>query len=222
MRAAICLLLLTAPVALAQLDDDTITVFAIRPLNLQPDQVVISVSVQSPSTASLADVLDAIAASGISAADVTSAYTAPAYDPLTGERVQSTQWAFSPAVSFAQLKKVVASLESLQKNLQPGTGMSLNYVLVGTQVSLELQAANQCAYPTLVSDAQAQGQKLAAEAGGRLGPILALSDPGASSTGTPSRAGDFASSASAVSDPLLMSAPLATTCGMVVQFKLLR
>ncbi|HLG95546.1 MAG TPA: hypothetical protein VKX49_04460 [Bryobacteraceae bacterium] len=66
---------MAAAPALAQLETDTITVAANRQVSLQPDQIVFSVQVSAPQTASIDDVLAKIAGTGLSAADLSSVYS---------------------------------------------------------------------------------------------------------------------------------------------------
>jgi len=153
--------------AFAQLDDNTVTVTASRQLpNLQPDQAVIGVDVAADPGAVLDDVLAALNGSGITAANLSSV------EPYPGG--PSTVWSFTLTVSLAKMSATLATLQRVI-NASP---LPAAYSVLFTEVSPELQATQQCPYPALVSDAQAQAQKLASAVGLSVGPILTLSDSG--------------------------------------------
>jgi DNA-binding MurR/RpiR family transcriptional regulator len=56
---------MSAALAVGQVESDTVTVTASQTVNLQPDQVLFAVSVTTPINASLDDVLAALKGSGI-------------------------------------------------------------------------------------------------------------------------------------------------------------
>jgi uncharacterized protein YggE len=203
--------------AFAQLDDNTLTVTASRQLPaLQPDQAVIAVAVESAPTATLDDVLAALNGSGITAANLVTATS------LGGA---TSDWIFRLSVPLANLS---ASLAALQKVVD-SSSLAADYAVESLQVSSALQASQQCPYPALVSDAQTQAQQLATAVGAKVGPIVALSNGGSSSSNS---SGTFAAtltqvgSGVPVSDVLGLAGLLApqpstaTTCTMVVQFGL--
>jgi len=223
----LALLMLAAPIAaFAQLDDNTITVTASRTSNLQPDQAQMGVTVASAATATLDDVVAALNGSGITAANLTST----SYVQVVGTPPLTSQWYFTIAVPIAQVNALIATLGKIQQRLAvPGTAMAVSYYLQGLQVSAQLQAANPCAFTSLVSDAQRQAQTLAAAAGVSVGPIVAISD--GSGTGSAVavlavRQGDFSSllGGAIVTAGLAYQwyAPAtAPACTMTVQFQLL-
>ncbi|HYW46374.1 MAG TPA: SIMPL domain-containing protein [Bryobacteraceae bacterium] len=206
--------------AFAQLDDNTVTVTATRQLNVQADQVLIGATVSAASTATLDDVVAALAGTGITAANLSSVYTYSSQTP-------PSQWYFSLPVSFAQLKDTLASLAGAQQNAaKNSTAMQIYYYVQGTQVSAQLLAANPCVFTALVGDAQAQTQKVAGAVGLKVGSILAIWD---SSSGGSAiiKAGDFSQSI-AVFEPSTVTAFISPnlytpppTCTMTVQFQLL-
>lgn len=217
--------------AFAQLDDDTLTVTASRTVKLQPDQIVVGVTVSAPSDAALDDVVSALSGTGIAAANLSSAYTSL----LQVLPQPATQWTFTLPVSFARFNGVLSALAKIQQTLRPNSsGMNLTYFVQSTQVSPELQAANPCAYTSLMGDAQRQAQNLAAAAGVKVGAVVALSDgfSGAPYPGAivpANRNGDFSAilgGAIAIYDPLIGNPFFVNTaapaCSMTVQFKLLR
>ena len=172
-----------------QLDDNTFTVTASRAIDLQPDQVIIGVYVDSPFGTGLDDVLGALQSSGVTAANLSGIYSL-----LNGVYIspylsssQRTQWTFALPVAFSKLKDTLAALKELQQTVSgPGNtgsgkaGLDLSFGIQGTQVSPELQASRPCPWPSLAGDARAHVQKLAAAAGLSVGPIVAISDGNAS------------------------------------------
>ncbi len=228
-----CLLLVAASLAVAQLDDNTITVTASRSVNVQPDQVLILVSVQAAPTATLDDVLALLPGTGVSVANLNSV-SSPTLQVPSGPLApggQLTNWSFTLAVPFEKLKDTLAALSRAQQALAgnsagPPAASNLTYYLETLQVSQELQNSQQCAYPALVSDARRQAQTLAGLAGGTLGPILALSQ-GAGAVPAYvydplTRQGDFSQILGIISySGFLLGTPVpAATCSLTVQFKL--
>ena len=63
--------------------EPVITITASRTNNIQPDQVLIGLDVQSPTTAGLDDVTGALTGAGVSGANLTGVYTTTIY-PTSG------------------------------------------------------------------------------------------------------------------------------------------
>ena len=166
-RIFFTLLALALPVAaFAQLDDDTITVTASRTSNLQPDELSVGVSVNAPATSTLDDVVAVLSGTGITARNLASTSNVQTFYP---QPQLSAQWNFTTTVPIAKASGLLATLAKLvQAPAMPGT-TGVSFYVQGTQVSAALQAANPCAYTTLVSDAQRQAQALAAAAGVAIG-----------------------------------------------------
>jgi hypothetical protein len=151
------------------LDSDTLSIAASRILSVQPDQVLVAVSVNAPATASLQDVIDEVPGFGITSADLSAAHGA-----FDGDR---SQWVFTLAIPFAKLGDTLTRLASLQQKIGGPVGQpDLNFNVQGARVSDEVQAAQSCSFQALVTDAQAQAQKLASAAGLTLGPVVSVSD----------------------------------------------
>jgi uncharacterized protein YggE len=175
MRTLLCLVVLPLA-AWSQLDDQTVTVTASRQLpSPQPDQAVLSLSVSSPITASLNDVLAALAGSGFSAANLagveygsTSPTSITVGLPATNP---SIYWIFMMTVPLSDLGPALAAIGASAA----ASPMPVTYS-VYSQVSPQLQASQQCPYALLVADAQSQAQGLASAAGATVGAILAVSD----------------------------------------------
>ena len=160
----------------------------------------------------LADIVSELQLTGITAANLVSANG-------FGDGT-TTIWSFSLPVPFARLGDTLASLAKAQQSIGGSRGQpDLDYSVQGVQISPELRAQQSCSFPALVTDAQAQAQKLASAAGTTLGPVVSVSE-GAASVAEGSiyavislnpffRGGDFS------------SLPAPQPCALTVQFKLL-
>ncbi len=203
------LILFLIPVlAFAQLDDNTITVTASRPVSVQPDQAVIGITVGTGTNATLDDVLATLKNVGITAANLTSVDTSEL------SPTNPVEWQFTIFVPLPSLNSTLATLASIHQNV--------GYYIQSTQVSPSLQAANPCTYPALLSDAQKQAQAFAQAAGATIGPIVAISDqpPGgalAANIFNPFTGAHWFNT-SAFFAPVAPS----STCSLTVQFKLRR
>lgn len=168
---------ISASLAFAQLDSNSITVTASKTVSPQPDQVRLSVNVTSGFDTSLDEVLAAIAGSGITLANFNNVYSQPSIILFpSGTPAPAVDWSFSLAVPISQLKSTLAALTALKQTItQKNSGMSLSFTVIGTQVSTELEQSQTCSVPDLVAEARAQAQKLANAAGVTMGGILAMS-----------------------------------------------
>jgi uncharacterized protein YggE len=175
--------LISAALACAQTNANSITVTASRANNVQPDQVVFQVTVNTPLTSSLDDVVSALQGSGIVASNFSSVYTTQTYD---GKQYQTVlQWTFSLTAPLANMKATVDLFTGLQMTLsRAGKGMSLSFLVQGMQASPRAQQAQPCSLPDLISDARAQALKIANAAGATVGSILALTNSVSDSTAT--------------------------------------
>ena len=208
--------LLSAPVAFAQLDNDTITVTASRQASLPADQALVGVTVSAPPEVPLEDVLALIGPAGFNMANLTGTYS-----------LVATQWSFSRAVSFDRVSSTLAALAAARDaGAQKDPRIDIAYYLQGAQVSDQVRAAHPCVFPSLLSDAQRQAQNIAAAAGVRVGSIVAMSDSGGVQgvigyVLPAVRLGDFSQWFSpSLGSFLLGSAP--PTCVITVQFRLVR
>jgi uncharacterized protein YggE len=210
MRKAWFISLLAIAPAFGQLESNTVTVSAARSTYLQPDQVVFGLSVTSPVSTNLDQVIAALSGLGITSAN------------LTGVGSNATpptlQWNFTLAVPIPSLTATIGAISKLEQNFaQNNNGLTLTFSVNGTQVSQQLQESQSCSNTDLIADATAQAQKLAAAAGMTLGPILYLSNaPSAPTFGVPTivaRLGTFA-------EFLQGSVSSPATCSLVVTFRL--
>jgi uncharacterized protein YggE len=217
MRLAI-LLLAAAATAFGQLEDDSLTVTATRTTSLQPDQATVSIYLSAPAGGSLDDAVVALQGSGVAASDLASV------NSYTGDN--SLEWVFNRTVSFFQLKTTLAALDSIQSAL----AQKVSYFVQGSVSPEAQQAPALCPLPAMVADARAQAQRVADAAGVRVGPVVSLSQ--AQPTGLVAapvfRSGNFVSAAGVSPVSFLVGVisqsppPTGSSCGITVQFKLLR
>ena len=204
-KATLSILLFAVVPVFGQLPSQTVTVQATRSFSLQPDQVVIGVSVSSSTGTNLNQVVAALPGVGITAANLTGVENS---DPST------LQWGFTLAVPIAGLTATIGSLAKLAQTIgQNNSGLALTFSVNGTQVSQQLQASQTCSNADLIADATAQGQKLAIAAGMTLGPILKLSNVLSAPSAVGGRLGFFTG--------FVQYAPSPVTCSLAVQFQLL-
>jgi hypothetical protein len=104
-------LLVFCSLAFGQLESNSITVTASNNTSLQPDQAVFTVIVQSGLTTGLDDVVNALAGSGITAANFTSVGTQINYNGAASSI--SLQWSFSLTAPLGNTKGTVARLGPL-------------------------------------------------------------------------------------------------------------
>lgn len=175
-KIAPLLLFVYCSLAFAQLDSNSITVSASNTANLQPDQAVFSISVTTPLTTGLDDVLTALAGSGITAANFSGVSTQTLYLSSSQAPTPALVWLFSLTSALTNTKATVASLTTLQQNIvKAKNGLTLSFSIVGTQVSQQLAQSQTCSLSSLITSATTQAQALAAAASLQLGAILALS-----------------------------------------------
>jgi uncharacterized protein YggE len=216
-KLSLPLLLLAAPPVFAQLENHTLTMTATRSTNLQPDQVVFGLSVASGAAATLDQIVAALGL-GVTSANLTGVSTYSAI-PL--------QWNFTLAVPLANLAATIGSLTKLQQTIvQNNSGLTLTFIVNGTQVSQQLQSQS-CSNSDLIADATAQAQKLVAAAGLTLGPIARLSNVPLPESSIPqltaavARVGGIIQTGAAFAELSLAPAPSPVTCTLVVKFQLL-
>jgi uncharacterized protein YggE len=162
MRTLILLCLLPAA-ALAQFDNNVITVTASRQVNAPPDQVNVMLTVTTDENQTLDSVVAALAGS-VAVTDLAS---------VSSYGSGRVDWRFNVTVPIANLAKSIAAW-------QVGASKAIYAVDYYVQNSSS-SAQAQCPYPALISDARAQAAKLASAAGVTLGPIVTLStNPAAS------------------------------------------
>jgi hypothetical protein len=208
------LLLLAAP-AFGQIESHTVTISATRSMVLQPDQILLVLSVSSNPSATLDQIVGALSGLGITDANLTGTYNS---NPPT------LSWNFSFTAPLANLTATIGSITKLEQSIaQNNSGLTLTFYIGGTQVSQQLQQTQTCPNSDLISDASAQAQRLANAAGMTLGPILRLSNaPSPQSILVPANVelSGIIGAYSFLESPLTpLPSPL--TCSLSVQFQLL-
>jgi hypothetical protein len=199
--------------AFGQLDSDTLTVSVSQSFALQPDQVLLSVSLPTPASTGLDELVASLKGSGITAANLSN---------VSLLREHTLIWLFTVAVPLSKIPSTAAQLNA----------QKIPFYVQGSQVSAESQQAQQCPLPSLMADAKAQAKKLADSAELVVGDILALSggSPSILNSGIivptallrgnidPTSGAPFPAVIPAVSIPPAVRA----NCSLVVKFKLLR
>jgi hypothetical protein len=199
--------------AFGQLDSDTLTVSVSQSFALQPDQVLLSVSLPTPASTGLDELVASLKGSGITAANLSN---------VSLLREHTLIWLFTIAVPLSKIPSTAAQLNA----------QKIPFYVQGSQVSAESQQAQQCPLPSLMADAKAQAKKLADSAELVVGDILALSGgspsilnsgiavPAALLRGNidPTSGAPFPAVIPAVAIPPVVRA----NCSLVVKFKLLR
>jgi len=203
--------------AYGQLDSNTITVTASRAANLAPDQAIIGVLVYSNIDTGL-DLITALPGAGLSAANLSGVNTFN----------QGLQWSFQVMVPLSKIADTFTALSAAQNSSTAiQNNLALSYGLQGTRFSQELQAAHPCALPTLLADAQAQAQRVAAAAGMSVGAVINMSD-GKGSTAATAPTGVYVLGVISVISPGQPTgnfypppvSPTLPPCTLVVQFQL--
>jgi hypothetical protein len=214
-RLLLGILLLGAAPAFGQIESHTVTISATRSLVLQPDQIVLQLTVSSNPSATLDQIVGALSGLGITDANLTGTYNS---NPPT------LTWNFSFTAPLANLTATIGSITKIEQTIaQNNSGLTLTFYIGGTQVSQQLQQAQTCPNSDLISDASAQAQKLASAAGLSLGPILRLSNASSPQPTLVAENATFAGviGAYAFNEILLTPLPSPVTCSLSVQFQLL-
>jgi uncharacterized protein YggE len=207
------LLVSFCPLAFGQIDSNSITVSASTGANLQPDQAVFGITVQSGLTTGLDDVLAALQGSGITATNFSSVSTLPIN---ANGSMLPLQWGFTLPVPLTNTKATVASLTTLEQNIAKlSNGLTLSFSIFGTQVSQQLAQSQTCSLSDLIAIASTQAQSLASAVHLTVGRIVALSS--STSTGVSNSGGFYAfgtlsfSTSSAVPPPCAVTVKFALT-----------
>ncbi len=196
--------------AFGQVDANSITVSAAHGATLQPDQAVFAVTVQSGLGTGLDDVLAALQGSGITASNLAGVASTNQYINPNASNPSMLQWTFTLSTALTNTKATVASLTTLQQNIaKQNNGLTLSFSIVGTQVSQQLAQSQTCSLTSLIAEATAQAQSLAAAGGLTLGAIVAIS--GATSNVVANTQAYVGLGAIVSSSPLTLAPPCAIT-----------
>jgi hypothetical protein len=126
------------------------------------------------------------------------------------------QWNFTLPSALTSITATINALNTLQQSItQKNSGFTLSFLIEGTQISPQLQQMQVCPLAELLSNAQAQAQKLANVAGASLGAVLAMAGSAPNST-TANNVSFGILGAYSFSTP--QSSPL---CSITVKFSLL-
>jgi len=226
MRTFLAVFLLSA--SLWAQTETSLTVTSTRSISVQPDQTVLLVTVTTPLSTGMDDVLAVVSGVGITASELSGVYSTSFTDSAGRVSVTTTvlQSTFSLPVPLVTIKASLNSLTALQEGIAKNNpGWTLDYNSNGQlQASAAAQAAQPCPLADLLADAQAQAQKLvAASPAFSVGPILALSD-GSGSAQAAGAAYYFIASTVSLSLVRLgyFTATPTPTCTLVVKFALQR
>jgi len=152
-----------------------ITVTASRNASPALDQLVSSLYLESDASTGLDTITNALARVGISGATLSDASTNYVYDNKGNVASQYLRWSFTLTTPLSQVKDTIGKLVgAAQLFPQQNSGRSLWFYLGSLQASP--QATSACPESTVISDATAQAQALAAAAGASVGAIAAISD----------------------------------------------
>jgi uncharacterized protein YggE len=213
-RLLLTILLLAAP-AFGQIESHTVTISATRSVVIEPDQIVLQLTVSSNPSATLDQIVGALSDLGITDANLTGTYNS---NPPT------LTWNFSFTAPLANVTATIGSITKIEQTIaQNNSGLALTFYISGTQVSKQLQQAQTCPNSDLISVASAQAQKLASAAGMTLGPILRLSNaPSPQSILVPANVElSGVLGAYSILEFPLTPLPSPVTCSLSVQFQLL-
>jgi uncharacterized protein YggE len=158
---------------------NSIAITATRTNAIQPDQVLIGLNVQSPTTAGLDDITGALTAAGIPGTNFTQVYTTTIYPTSGGPPMTQAAlvWSFTLTATLAKLSATLTQILSAQQVISGNnSGLTLNFYLQGMQVSPQLQQSQPCPQAALLADAQARAKSVAAAAGVSAGSILSMSE----------------------------------------------
>ena len=209
--------------------EPNITITATRINNIQPDQVLVGLSVTSGTTAGLDDITSALTSAGISGASFIGVYTTSIYVPTKNPQT-ALLWSFTLTAPLGKLSATLSQVLSAEQTISGNnSGLTLTFYIEGTQVSPQLQQSQPCSQAALLADAQAQAKQVAAAAGVTAGAILSM---GEGSSGVAAlqvvpgyqfvAATSFTSvlgGGAAYSNTLLT--PTSLTCSLTVQFQLM-
>jgi uncharacterized protein YggE len=211
-----------------------ITITATRTNAIQPDQVLIGLTVFSGTTAGLDDITGALTAAGVTGASFTGVYTTTIYPSSGLQTLQAALvWSFTLTAPVAKLSATLTQILSAQQAISANnSGLTLNFYVEGTQASPQLQQSQTCPQAALLADAKAQAKQVATAAGVSAGAILSMSEGSSGvaalqAVATQAIIGDFTTGvlisgglgyASFVTPPVFPTPQ--PTCSLTVQFQL--
>jgi len=178
-RFSLLVLPLLAPVCMSgQIAVGSVSVTASQTASEQPTGASFSVVVNAPITASLSNVVAAVASVGITASSLVNVGSA---NTNFGQSAPGPviSWTFQLSTPFSNQATVASQLAALQKTIgQNNNGFALSFSVSATSA---YPAA--CDLASLVSSARTQAQGLASATGMGLGSIVGLTSSVSSTTG---------------------------------------
>jgi uncharacterized protein YggE len=151
-----------------------ISVTATLGQNIQPDQTIFNVSIQSPLTTTFDDLTAALKDSPLTPATFSNV-TSVQYSFNNKPPTVALNWLFQLPVPLAGVKDQVAALQALAASLgKAQTTLSLSYMASGPQASAAAQTQG-CGLSDLISAARTRAQQIAEAANRKPGNISALS-----------------------------------------------
>ena len=194
---------------------NAITITATRLNPTAPDQAMVYLTANSPSSAVLDDITSALTKAGITGTTfvgVTSAFVYATNLPQT-----SLNWTFNEAVPLATLNKTLQQFASVQNSI--GGNLKLNFSVVNVSAS----HPPACAQSDLVNDAHTMAQKVASAAGGSAGAILSMAE--GPSAGAPVAIAQLFNPVTSVLGGVISSSTIVSTpvpaCSLTVQYQLM-
>ena len=143
--------------------------------NIQPDQIIFYVAIQSPLTMTFDDVMGALKGTPLTPATFSNVTTVQNYVNNNKPPVITLNWLFQLPVPLASVKDELAALQALATTLgKSQTPLSLSYTAGGPQTSAAAQVQG-CALSDLVSVARTKAQQIAGAANRKPGNISAMS-----------------------------------------------
>jgi membrane-bound inhibitor of C-type lysozyme len=180
------------------------------PVNAAPTGISVYLTVSADVTVGLDNVVQTVAATGVTAADLVSVNQQFVGRVCVAGNIAApcnpVQWSFRYSAPLSKWKDTLAKLAQVRDAKHPG-------ITVDFQVSADTPPAPECALPTLVSQARKRAQDVAAAAGVGLGALNAVSDGSASIV--PTQAVPSAWFAVGYAQFL---APISSSCSATAQF----
>lgn len=171
--------------------DNSVTVTATRTVNAQPDQASFTITVTTPMTASLDDVLAAVQGTGLTAANLVSVST-PSFGisvltPMQTPPAPTLAWTFAITTPFSRIKDAYAALGGLPAAVrQKNQAFTAAFAFSGATASqAALDDARLRLLPDLINDARAKAKQPTDAAGLGLGGIIGMTEIGTTFGSTP-------------------------------------
>jgi hypothetical protein len=156
--------------ALSQISNNAVTVTAAQNAASSPDQIVFAVTVSAGTDKGLTDILNAVSALGITAADLVSVgNTIPPNFTPPYPQFPGLAWSFQLTVPFSKMKDTTAALTSAVTTIgNNNSGLTLSFSVAGTQPAAQ---SSSCNFGSLVGNARTQAQQIGS-GGGVIGGIV--------------------------------------------------